>query len=202
MAPEPKVYAVDDDIVARILLEETLKAANLKVETYASAEEFLAQYNENRGGCLLLDIMMPGMDGLELQQVLAARGDTTPVIFLSGADDVSTAVSALKAGALDFIEKPINPSRVVESVREAISFDLKSRFERMKVAQIRQRFDSLTAREQEVMRWVVSGKNNKAIASILDISSRTVEVHRRNVVKKMEAQSLADLVQMSIQIDS
>jgi FixJ family two-component response regulator len=202
MAPEPTVYAVDDDIVARIVLEETFKAANLTVETYASAEEFLARYDGNKGGCLLLDIMMPGMDGLELQQVLSARGDTTPVIFLSGADDVTTAVNALKAGALDFIEKPIEPNRVVESVRAAISLDLKSRYERMKVAQIRQRFESLSVREQEVMRWVVAGKHNRVIANILNISSRTVEVHRRNVIKKMEAESLADLVQMAIQMEN
>ncbi len=201
MAPEPTVYAVDDDIVARILLEETFRAANLSVETYASAEEFLAQYDENQGGCLLLDIIMPGMDGLELQRVLSARGDTTPVIFLSGADDVTTAVNALKAGAMDFIEKPIDPSRVIDSVRAAISYDFKARYERMKVSQIKQRYDSLTVREQEVMRWVVSGKNNKVIANILNISSRTVEVHRRNVIKKMEAESLAELVQMAMQIE-
>ncbi|PLW68291.1 response regulator transcription factor [Pseudohalioglobus lutimaris] len=201
MAPEPTVYAVDDDIVARILLEETFRAANLSVETYASAEEFLAQYDENQGGCLLLDIIMPGMDGLELQRVLSARGDTTPVVFLSGADDVTTAVNALKAGAMDFIEKPIDPSRVIDSVRAAISYDFKARYERMKVSQIKQRYDSLTVREQEVMRWVVSGKNNKVIANILNISSRTVEVHRRNVIKKMEAESLAELVQMAMQIE-
>lgn len=202
MAPDPTVYAVDDDVVARLVLEETFRAENLKVKTYASAEEFLAQYDENKGGCVLLDMIMPGMNGLQLQQLLTERGDATPVIFLSGADDVSTAVNALKAGAVDFIEKPINPPRVVESVRAAITLDFNARYQRMKREQVKQRHESLTQREQEVMRWVVAGKNNKAIAHILNISSRTVEVHRSNVVKKMRAESLAELVQMAIQIDA
>ena len=131
MTPEPTVYAVDDDVVARIMLEQVFKAADLNVETYASAEEFLDTYNIDNCGCLLLDIMMPGMDGLELQEALAERGNETPVIFLSGADDVKTAIQAFKAGAVDFIEKPIDPKQVLSSVRRAMALDLRSRYERV-----------------------------------------------------------------------
>ena len=196
MRAEPAVYVVDDDLIVRILLEKVFQAANINVETYASAEDFLATYSPNNSGCLLLDIMMPGMSGLELQEALVSLRNNTPVIFLTGSDEVKVAVKALKAGAVDFIEKPVVPKTVLKCVNRAMELDLKNRYERLQSSQIEQRIISLTPREHEVMKWIIRGKSNKVIARILDISIRTVEVHRRNVIEKMQATSVVDLVQM------
>lgn len=198
MHAEPTVYAVDDDMFTRTLLEEIFQAADMRVETYASAEEFLASYSPNNSGCLLLDMLMPGMDGLELQTQLESRGNHTPVIFLSGADEISAAVKALKAGAVDFIEKPVEPAEVIHSVSEAIALDRQIRYMRLQDAEIEHRLMQLTRRETEVLKWIVRGKSNKLVARILDISTRTVEVHRRNVLAKMQAESVAELVQMVV----
>jgi len=196
MQSEPTVYAVDDDLFTRTLLEQIFNSADLPVETYASGEEFLASYSPGNRGCLLLDMMMPGMDGLELQRQLASRGNNTPVIFLSGADQISTAVSALKAGAVDFIEKPVEPAEILSSVNKAFTLDQQLRYKRLQEAEIEHRLTQLTRRETEVLKWIVRGKSNKLVARILDISTRTVEVHRRNVLSKMQAESVAELVQM------
>ena len=196
MQSEPTVYAVDDDLFTRTLLEQIFNSADLPVETYASGEEFLASYSPGNCGCLLLDMMMPGMDGLELQRQLASRGNNTPVIFLSGADQISTAVSALKAGAVDFIEKPVEPAEILSSVNKAFTLDQQLRYKRLQEAEIEHRLTQLTRRETEVLKWIVRGKSNKLVARILDISTRTVEVHRRNVLSKMQAESVAELVQM------
>jgi FixJ family two-component response regulator len=201
MRSEPTVYAVDDDQLTRALIEEIFKSADMLVETYASGEEFLASYSPNNTGCLLLDMVMPGMDGLELQSQLASRGNRTPVIFLSGADQISSAVSALKAGAVDFIEKPVEPSEVLSSVNKAIALDKQLRYRRLQEAEIEHRLKQLTRRETEVLKWIVRGKSNKLVARILDISTRTVEVHRRNVLAKMQAESVAELVQMAMHTD-
>lgn len=170
----------------------------MRVETYASAEEFLASYSPQNSGCLLLDMIMPGMDGLELQTQLNTRGNHTPVIFLSGADQISTAVKALKAGAVDFIEKPVEPAEVLRSVNKAMKLDQQIRYRRLQDAEIEHRLTQLTRRETEVLKWIVRGKSNKLVARILDISTRTVEVHRRNVLSKMQAESVAELVQMVV----
>lgn len=201
MRSEPTVYAVDDDQLTRALIEEIFRSADMLVETYASGEEFLASYSPNNTGCLLLDMVMPGMDGLELQSQLASRGNRTPVIFLSGADQISSAVSALKAGAVDFIEKPVEPSEVLSSVNKAIALDKQLRYRRLQEAEIEHRLKQLTRRETEVLKWIVRGKSNKLVARILDISTRTVEVHRRNVLAKMQAESVAELVQMAMHTD-
>ena len=193
---EPTVYAVDDDLFTRTLLEQIFDSAEMPVETFASAEEFLASYSPNNCGCLLLDMLMPGMDGLELQRQLTSRGNNTPVIFLSGADQISAAVSALKAGAVDFIEKPVEPAEILNSVNKAFELDKQLRFKRLQEAEIEHRLTQLTRRETEVLKWIVRGKSNKLVARILDISTRTVEVHRRNVLSKMQAESVAELVQM------
>ena len=196
MPPEPTVYIVDDELLIRSILEDIFNAANLPVATYASAEEFLLAYSPDNPGCLLLDMIMPGMNGLELQKALTARGNNTPVIFLTGSGEVPIAVEALKAGAVDFIEKPVEAKRVLQCVKTAMELDLRRRYERLQRSQIEQRISLLTPRELEVMNWVVRGKSNKMIARILDISSRTVEVHRKKLIDKMQAESVADLVQM------
>lgn len=200
MLHEPTVYAVDDDLLTRILLENIFQAANLRVETFSSAEEFLATYNPKNTGCLLLDILMPGMDGLELQEKLTEQGNQTPVIFLSGSDEVRIAVQALKAGAVDFIEKPIQPNVVVGCVQKALELDQQNRYKQLQRTQIKQRITLLTPREAEVMKWIVRGKSNKVIGRILTISSRTVEVHRKKVLEKMQADSIAELVNMISEI--
>lgn len=202
MNSEPTVYAVDDDAFTRAALEQIFHSADLPVETYASAEEFLVTYSAGNRGCLLLDMLMPGMDGLELQKHLKTKGNQTPVIFLSGADKVCNAVSALKAGAVDFIEKPIEATQVLRAVGSALDLDQRNRYKRLQQAEIDSRITQLTRREAEVMKWIVRGKSNKLIARILDISTRTVEVHRRNVLGKMEAESLAELVQMALSTET
>jgi FixJ family two-component response regulator len=198
MPPEPTVYIVDDELIIRLILEDIFNAANLPVETYASAEDFLVTYSPDNPGCLLLDIIMPGIDGLELQKALTARGNKTPVIFLTGSGDVPIAVEAMKAGATDFIQKPVEADTVLKCVNKAMALDLRRRYERLQRSQVEQRITLLTPRELEVMNWVVRGKSNKMIARILDISSRTVEVHRKKVIDKMQAESVADLVQMAL----
>jgi len=196
MAPEPTVYIVDDELIIRSILEDIFNAAHLPVETYASAEDFLLAYSPDNPGCLLLDIVMPGLNGLELQKALSARSNNTPVIFLTSSGDVQIAVEAMKAGAIDFIEKPVEAKVVLQCVKKAIELDQRRRYEQLQHSQVELRVALLTPRELEVMNWVIRGKSNKMIARILDISSRTVEVHRKNVFDKMQARSVADLVQM------
>tara|TARA_R110001599_G_scaffold325504_1_gene537723 strand:- start:98010 stop:98615 length:606 start_codon:yes stop_codon:yes gene_type:complete len=197
---ESTVYVVDDEPDIRELLREIFATAGLKVKTFASASEFLPTYSPDNHGCLLLDMNMPDMDGLELLQALDGLGNQTPVIFLTGAGTVGNAVDALKAGAMDFIEKPVVMANLLSCIRRGLDLDLKRRYERLEAMQINQRFEQLTARESEVMSWIVEGKANKMIARLLGISSRTVEIHRRNIIAKMQASSIADLVKMDLAI--
>lgn len=192
------VFVVDDEQDVRNLLRDYLEAVGLKVHTFASAAEFLAAYNPENQGCLLLDISMPDMGGIELLETLNTLGNTTPVIFLTGAGTVENAVKALKAGALDFIEKPMVMAELLTCVKQALDLDLKLRSEASKALQIVQRFEQLTTRERQVMSSIIEGNSNKEIARILDISSRTVEVHRQHVIEKMQADSIADLVKMGL----
>ncbi len=200
--PEPTVYAVDDDPIVRILLEALFEGANIPIETYSSAEEFLEVYTPDNPGVLLLDIIMPGMSGLELQKVLAVYGNNTPIIFLTGAAEVSMAIDALKAGAADFIEKPVQPTMVLDCVKKAMGVDLQSRYDRLQKSQIEQKMMLLTPREHEVMSWLVRGKSNKSIARILGISGRTVEVHRKKVIDKMCAHTMIELATMLMQVEN
>lgn len=198
MASEPTVFVVDDEPEMRHALRRTFKRAGIKVETYASGQEFMAAYKSDIVGCLLLDIQMPGENGLDLQKALTARGNQTPIIFLTGAGDVPSAVDAFKQGAIDFIEKPAQKDVLLNRVKAAIELDLQAQHERFQCSEIKQRYELLTPREREVMKWIIDGKSNKIIARLLDISSRTVEIHRRRVINKMQAKSVADLVQMSL----
>ena len=197
---EPTVYLVDDDPILCTLMESLFKGEGIPVETYSCAKTFLTAFNPDNPGCLLLDIAMPDMNGLQLQEKLNELGNTTPVIFLTGTSNVKMAVEALKAGAIDFLEKPTPPSAVLDSVRRAMSVDLESRYNHLVISQIEQRILLLTPRELEVMKLIVQGNPNKGAARILEISSRTVEVHRKRVFEKMQVDSVVDLATLLMQV--
>lgn len=192
------VFVVDDDEAMRNSLRWLIESAELQVETFDSAQAFLDGYYPGRSGCLLLDVRMPGMNGLELQSQLWSRDITLPVIVITGHGDVAMAVKAMKAGALDFIEKPFNDETLLDSIQRALMTDVELRESRATRAEIAARMAHLTRREHEVMEMVTAGKSNKEIAADLDVSSKTVEAHRARVMEKMEARSLAELVRMSM----
>jgi FixJ family two-component response regulator len=170
----------------------------MQVETFESANAFIQSYYPGRSGCLLLDVRMPGMSGLELQEYLKVNQIAIPVIIITGHGDVPMAVRAMKAGAVDFIEKPFNDELLLESIRHAMAVDAKQRDMQSQRAEIATRLARLTPREHEVMLMVTNGKANKEIATGLGVSSKTVEAHRARVMEKMEADSLAELVRMAI----
>jgi FixJ family two-component response regulator len=170
----------------------------MQVETFESADAFINSYYPGRSGCLLLDVRMPGMSGLELQEYLRANQIAIPVIIITGHGDVPMAVRAMKSGAVDFIEKPFNDELLLESIRYALALDVKQRDMQKQRAEIATRLARLTPREHEVMVMVTNGKANKEIAGNLGVSAKTVEAHRARVMEKMEANSLADLVRMAI----
>jgi FixJ family two-component response regulator len=201
MTPEPTVFVVDDDQAVRRFLCGLIASVDLRVEAYASAREFLDAYEPGRPGCLLLDIRMPGMSGLELQKELAERAIGLPVIILTGHGDVQVAVHAMKAGAVDFIEKPFNNELLLDRIQKAVAKSVDAGSTRVRRDQIMGRVDLLTPRERQVLDMVVAGETNKGVARRLDISERTVEIHRSNAMAKMQAKSLADLVKMVTMLD-
>jgi FixJ family two-component response regulator len=196
MTPEPTVFVIDDDKAVRHFLRGLIASVNLRVEAYASAQEFLAAYRSSSPGCLLLDIRMPGMSGLELQQELGVRGIDLPVIVLTGHGNVQVAVHAMKAGAVDFIEKPFNNELLLDRVQKAVAKSVDTYEDRIKRDEILNRRKLLTPRERQVLDLVVAGESNKGIARHLHISEKTVEIHRAHVMGKMRAKSLADLVKI------
>lgn len=193
---EPTVFVVDDDAAVRGGLQQLLQTIGLNVQTYASADEFLASYRAGQPGCLVLDIRMPGMGGLDLQEQLAERGIQLPIIFLTGHGDVPAAVRALKAGAMDFLEKPFNSQVLLDLIQQAIRRDADTRTRDAQESEITRRLALLTVREREVLDMMIAGKANKVIAMELDISERTVEFHRGKIMRKMRARSLAELINM------
>ena len=195
---DPKVHIVDDDDAMRDSLKWLLESRGLEVELYASGDEFLKAFDNGFCGCLVLDVRMNGMSGLDLYERLQARGCTLPVIFITGHGDVPMAVSALKKGAVDFIEKPFNDQDILGLIEECMQQDLAAAVKRAESASVAQRLDSLTQREQEVLAMVIAGKLNKQIADELGISIKTVEVHRSRVMQKMAANSVAELVQITL----
>ncbi|MCP5418983.1 MAG: response regulator transcription factor [Gammaproteobacteria bacterium] len=197
MNPQPSVFLVDDDEAVRDSLSLSLEMDGLKVECFASARDFLESYDASRPGCLVLDVRMPDMSGLELQEVLATRRITIPIIFITGHGDVPMSVKAVKAGAVDFLEKPFKKEVLQERIQEALAQDAQMRKEWAERQQLRRRLEHLTPREQEVMALVVGGHSNKDIARRLDISPRTVETHRARIMEKMGATSLPDLVTLA-----
>jgi two-component system, LuxR family, response regulator FixJ len=197
MSENPAVLLVDDDPALRESLTLALHLAGYAVKAFASAEELLSSVPDGQAGCLLLDLRMPGMSGLDLQRELGGRGCVLPIIFMSAFGDIPTTVHALKAGALDFLEKPFSARRLVERVEEAMAID-RSRREQMASRQaILERARQLTRRETEVMAMVTAGLSNKDAARRLEISPRTVEKYRARVMEKMGADSIPDLCQMA-----
>jgi FixJ family two-component response regulator len=192
------VYIVDDDPMIRYAMQALMVSVNLRHEIFSSADEFLEKETQHRAGCLVLDIRMPGLGGLELQEELLARGSTLPVIFITGHGDVPMAVEAMQKGAVDFILKPFRDQELLDRVRYALTTDKQRRAELEQHANVEHRLDKLTKREREVFDLVVTGKPNKVIAFELGVSQRTVEIHRARVMEKMHARSLADLVRMHI----
>lgn len=195
--PEPVVFIVDDDDAVRRFLSGLIESVELPVEAYASARDFLAAYEPGRPGCLVLDVRMPGMSGLELQRELAERAIDLPVIVLTGHGNVQVAVHAMKAGAVDFVEKPFDNELLLDRIQKAVAESVRADGERVKRNEIANRVRLLSPRERQVLDLVVAGETNKGVARHLDISERTVEIHRANVMRKMRAGSLADLVLMA-----
>ncbi len=200
MTNEPTVFVVDDDDAVRRFLTGLIQSIDLKVEAYASAKDFLDAYEPNRPGCLLLDVRMPGMSGLELQRELAERSIDLQVVILTGHGNVPVAVQAMKAGAVDFIEKPFNNELLLDRIQAAVAQSLRSDSEREKHGETLRRLDTLTPRERQVFDLVVTGETNKSIAHRLKISEKTVEIHRAKVMRKMRARSLASLVHMAVSL--
>ncbi len=196
MDPEPTVFIIDDDEAVRRFLSGLIASVGLNVETYASAQEFLDADEPSQPGCLLLDIRMPGMSGLELQKELASRNIRIPIIILTGHGNVQVAVHAMKAGAVDFIEKPFNNELLLDRIQMAVAESVDADTTRVRREQIIGRVELLTPRERQVLDIVAAGETNKGIARRLDISEKTVEIHRAKVMEKMQAKSLADLVKM------
>jgi FixJ family two-component response regulator len=191
------VFVVDDDASVREALQRLIRSAGLSVEAFASAEEFLSRPRADAPSCLLLDVRLPHLSGLDVQRRMAEAHNEIPIVFITGHGDIPTTVRAMKAGAVEFLTKPLVEGDVLESVQQAIARDRASREHHAETAGLRARHASLTPREQETMVWVVSGLLNKQIAGELGISEETVKVHRGQVMRKMGADSLADLVRMS-----
>lgn len=188
------VYVVDDDGALRESLSALIGSRGLEVRTFATADEFLAQPRTSRPACLVLDLILPGLSGLELQQRLAAEEDAPPIIFLTGHADVSTSVRAMKAGAVEFLPKPFVPGELLRAIEEALGRDRASRARHAEHADVRAQFGSLSAREREVAHRVIRGMLNKQIAAELGISEITVKVHRRRVMHKLRLRSVQELV--------
>ena len=192
----PTVYIVDDDHSIRHAMGLLMGSVGRDYKIFHSGDEFLESYSNAQAGCLVLDIRMPGLGGLELQEKLLDLGSTLPIIFITGHGDVPMAVEAMQKGAVDFIQKPFRDQELLDRISEALKTDEERRSELKQKMRVQERIDKLTNREREVLDLVVTGKPNKIIAYDLDVSQRTVEIHRARVMEKMQARSLADLVKM------
>jgi FixJ family two-component response regulator len=190
------IAVVDDDISVRRGLERLIRSAGWKAETFSSAQEFLECARTEPPSCVVLDLQMPGLSGLDLQKRMAEAGLCTPIVFLTGHGSIPATVQAMKAGAIEFLTKPVDERDLLKAIEEAIERDRCARQQHADMRDLRERYESLTAREQEVVRQVVSGLLNKQIAAELGITEDTVKFHRGNIMRKMRADSLADLVRM------
>ena len=196
----PTVFVVDDDESVRSSLRFLLRSVSLESRAFASASEFLEDYDPAQPGCLVLDVRMPGMSGLELQQQLNLRGAVIPVIFITGHGDIPMAVEAMQHGATDFLQKPFRDQDLIDRIQSALAKDAKARAALDQRESIRARLDSLTPREREVLALMAQGKPNKVMAHELGVSQRTVEIHRAHVMEKSGAASLAQLVRMLMDV--
>ena len=196
-ASKPTVFVVDDYAPLRRSISRLLHTADFIVAAFASAEEFLAQYDPQTLGCLVLDLAMPTLNGLELQRILAKTGSLLPIIFLTGTADIPRSVQAMKQGASDFLTKPVNDEDLLAAVRVAIEKNRALHREQAEFSEIRARLATLTPREREVLEYVVAGKLNKQIAGELGTVEQTVKVHRAHVMQKMRVRSVADLVRLT-----
>ena len=193
----PTVFVVDDDAAVRKAVSRLLRSAGIAVAVFALPREFLAQYDPDMPGCLVLDLAMPDINGLQLQTTLGKKGCTLPIIFLTGHGDVSKSVQAMKHGAFDFFSKPVKEKDLLPAVRAAIERNAVARRVQARLSEICARLDTLTPREREVLEHVVAGKLNKQIASDLAITEATVKMHRARVMTKMKVQGIADLVRLA-----
>jgi FixJ family two-component response regulator len=196
------VFVVDDDSSIREAIKSLISLVGLRVETFASAQEFLQYERPDLPGCVVLDVELPGLSGLDLQQELAAHGIKLPIIFITGYGDIPMSVRAMKAGATEFLTKPFRDQDLLDAIHQAVEHDRAARQHSREIADLRDRFEALTSREREVMSLVVAGWLNKQIGFELQISEITVKIHRGRVMAKMGAQSLAELVRMTERLES
>jgi FixJ family two-component response regulator len=198
MSPaKPAVYVVDDDPSVRVAMGRLLKSVGLTVKTFASARDFLEQATPERSGCLIVDLRMPGMGGLDLQDQLSARHVSLPVIFLTGYGTVPASVRAMKAGAVDFLEKPVDDQTLLDTVHKALERDREARLNQAEMQALQQRLALLTPREYEVLTFIISGRLNKQAAAALGTTEKTIKVHRARIMEKLQCASLAELVRLA-----
>jgi FixJ family two-component response regulator len=197
MTPSPTVFIVDDDSAVLKSLARLLRSARLNVMAFGSPQEFLERHDPRAPGCLVLDLAMPGLNGLELQAALTVKGSAIPIIFLTGHGNIPASVQAMKRGALDFLTKPVNDDDLLKAVQAAIEQDRLARIARAELEDIQARLDSLTPREREVLTHVVSGQLNKQTAADLGTVEKTIKVHRGRVMEKMKVHSVAELVHLA-----
>ena len=197
--PTPRVFVVDDEPSIRKGMARLLGAAGLETEIFDSADAFLERFDPERPGCLLLDLSMPGLDGLDLQQSLTARGVGLPVVFLTGRADIPTTVRAMRQGAVDFLTKPVVEADLLAALERALEQDRRMRRERAEAGALRRRFAALTARELEVLRHVLAGRLNKQIGALLGVAEKTVKVHRAHIMEKLDVESLPELTRLAQQ---
>jgi FixJ family two-component response regulator len=191
------VFVVDDDESVRDALSNLIRSIGLAAETFASAQDFLSHRRPDATACLVLDVRLPGLSGLDLQRELATTGQQIPIIFITGHGDIPVTVRAMKAGAAEFLPKPFREQDLLDAIQQALDKDRIARRERTDLSEIRNRHETLTSREREVMMLIVRGRLNKQVAAELGISEITIKVHRHNVMQKMQATSLPDLVRMA-----
>ncbi|VAX00954.1 hypothetical protein MNBD_GAMMA22-979 [hydrothermal vent metagenome] len=196
------IFIVDDDPAMRDSLSWLLKNIGYTVDVFSSAQEFLERYEPQAAGCMVLDVRLPGMSGLQLQQKMKAEGISLPVIIISGHGDVPMAVKAMQQGALVFLEKPFRDQELLDNIQEALEIDAKYREKDAASKIVREYIESLTQREKEVMQLMVKGDSSKEIAKLCEISVKTVEIHRSRVMEKMQAASLPELVHMTINLQT